>query len=133
MRLYDLKAQNKQLKIHVARIEQVNRRLNQQVEEYKAKIEIKKEQKEENTLSLKRKSMSDSASASNDKQKKQEHSDVITWAEIMESEDEAKKAVEQWTKKYKDLEQTHKSVVLQLEKEQETNQNCLTEKEQEIL
>ncbi|EIE91384.1 hypothetical protein RO3G_16095 [Rhizopus delemar RA 99-880] len=130
MRLYDLKAQNKQLKIHVARIEQVNRKLNQQVEEYKAKVEIKKEEKEENTLNLKR--MSDSVSASNDKQKKQEHADVITWAEIMESEDEAKKAVEQWTKKYKDLEQTHKSVVLQLEKEQETNQNRLTEKDQEI-
>ncbi|KAG1051037.1 hypothetical protein G6F43_006732 [Rhizopus delemar] len=130
MRLYDLKAQNKQLKIHVARIEQVNRKLNQQVEEYKAKVEIKKEEKEESTLNLKR--MSDSVSASNDKQKKQEHADVITWAEIMESEDEAKKAVEQWTKKYKDLEQTHKSVVLQLEKEQETNQNRLTEKDQEI-
>lgn len=119
MKLFELKSHSKQLRSHVARVEQINKTLHQQVNEYQKQLEAKDEEIKQLLTKMKRKCSNDSTNTTARSSKHQ------TWVEIMESEDEAKKNAEMWANKYKELEKVHQELEID-------HARLISEKDQEI-
>ncbi|KAG1176189.1 hypothetical protein G6F70_003551 [Rhizopus microsporus] len=119
MKLFELKSYSKQLRSHVARVEQINKTLHQQVNEYQKQLEAKDEEIKQLLTKMKRKCSNDSTNMTARSSKHQ------TWVEIMESEDEAKKNAEMWANKYKELEKVHQELEID-------HARLISEKDQEI-
>jgi hypothetical protein len=154
-KLFNLETQNKQLKAQVKQMQEINRQLLEEANAYE--LNIKKQNKElkqiKNQLSEaelvilnnKRKmaptssavttTTTDGIDCSEDFGKKQQRTKKKdTWADIMESEDEAKKSAQEWAQKYRELQANYFEVCSKLEKEQEPteDENKLNELNQSI-
>lgn len=134
--LFNLETENKQLKNQVTQIKDVNKQLLEDSLTFEATLknrdgeiyQLKKQlsEAELQLLSHKRRMVptvsstttatgaldcSEDFGKKSSKSKKSE-----TWADIMESEDEAKKSAEEWAKKYRELQTSYFGVCMQLEK-----------------
>lgn len=139
-KVFNLETQNKQLKAQVKQMQEINRQLLEEATAYE--LNIKKQNKElkqiKNQLSEaelvilnnKRKmaptssavttTTADGIDCSEDFGKKQQRTKKKdTWADIMESEDEAKKSADEWAKKYHELQASYFEVCLKFEKKDE--------------
>ncbi|CAO3660364.1 unnamed protein product [Rhizopus stolonifer] len=72
------------------------------------------------------------AKALEEQKKETREEGTTTWADMMESEDEAKKNVEVWAKKYRELEKTHQDFCSKLKQEKVGHQKWKAEREQEV-
>ncbi|KAI8085891.1 uncharacterized protein B0P05DRAFT_595342 [Gilbertella persicaria] len=156
-KLYNLETQNKQLKSQVKQMQEINQQLLEEATTHETKIkaqnkEIKKiksqlVEAELVILNNKRKmapttstsTVADGIDCSEDFGKKQQKTKKMdNWADMMQSEDEAKKTSEEWALKYKELQAKYYEVCLKLDNITEDEQKVrdLTEllnaKDQEI-
>jgi myosin heavy subunit len=143
-KMFNLETQNKQLKVQVKQMQEINRQLLEEANAYE--LNIKKQSKELKQiknqlaeaelviLNNKRKMVPTSSTVttttvdgidcSEDFGKKQQRTKKKdTWADIMESEDEAKKSAKEWAQKYRELQASYFEVCLKLEKKEESSES----------
>lgn len=127
--MFDLKAQNTQLKNQLKHSQEINQQLLEQTtiyEQDKKKQTTEIEQLKEKLLQRHQRKIQPSASTtttvdgidcSEDFGKKQEKK-MDNWADMMESEDEAKKSADEWAQKYRELQASYFEACMKLEKKQ---------------
>lgn len=119
IQIANLEAENKQLKLQMKKIDKVNRQLVEETSNLKLDItsrdqeikQMKQQIAELKSASFGKRKASTSTTGDNPNGKNSEN-----WADIMESEDEAKKSAEEWASKYRELQSSYFEVCLQLEK-----------------
>lgn len=127
--MFDLKAQNTQLKNQLKHMQEINQQLLEQTTIYEqdkkkqtTEIEQLKEQVSQRHQRKVQPSTSttttvDGIDCSEDFGKKQEKK-MDNWADMMESEDEAKKSADEWAQKYRELQASYFEACMKLEKKQ---------------
>ncbi|KAK4516562.1 uncharacterized protein ATC70_011536 [Mucor velutinosus] len=129
---YDLKAKNAQLKKQLKHLQEINQQLLEQATVYEQdkkrhilEIEQLKEQQQQQNQRKVQPSASttttvDGIDCSEDfgKTKKKPGKQMDNWADMMESEDEAKKSADEWAKKYRELQTSYFEACMKLEKKQ---------------
>ncbi|KAI9264828.1 hypothetical protein BY458DRAFT_513698 [Sporodiniella umbellata] len=115
----EMKSQHQGMKAHVACLEQTNRQLTHLLSEMEKATTV--------TCSEKSRAKSERSLPPPLTQE-----GPVTWADMMESEDEAKKNAEMWATKYRELEKAHQGFCHKLKQEKANHQKWKAEKEQEI-
>lgn len=121
VQIANLEAENTQLKLQMKKTDKVNRQLVEEASDLKLDITSRDQE-----IKLMKQQISELKSASYSKRKaststagaSDKHNGINSenWADIMESEDEAKKSADEWASKYRELQSSYFDVCLQLEK-----------------
>lgn len=135
---YDLIAKNKQLKNQLEHLQEINRQLLEQTTAYEQDkkrhtLEIKQlseqlsQQQQQQQQSQRKIQPSASTTTTVDgidcsedfgKTKKKPSKQMDNWADMMQSEDEAKKSADEWAQKYRELQASYFEACMKLEKKQ---------------
>lgn len=130
---YDLKAKNTQLKNQLKHLQEINQQLLEQTTVYeqdKKRHTLEIEQlKEQLSQQQQQRKVQPSASTTTTvdgidcsedfgKTNKKPGKQMDNWADMMESEDEAKKSADEWAQKYRELQTSYFEACMKLEKKQ---------------
>ncbi|GAN02265.1 hypothetical protein MAM1_0019d01706 [Mucor ambiguus] len=130
---YDLKAKNTQLKYQLKHLQEINQQLLEQTTVYeqdkKRRLLEIEQLKEQLSQQQQQRKVQPSASTTTTvdgidcsedfgKTKKKPGKQMDNWADMMESEDEAKKSADEWAQKYRELQTSYFEACMKLEKKQ---------------